>query len=183
MGSKGTALGDPTAICPGPAKPRIFLSPPHVGERERQFLIEAFESNWIAPLGPHVDAFERELGEYVGVPHAAALSSGTAALHLALQLLGVGRGDEVVVPTLTFIATAGAVTYLGARPVLLDADPRNWNLDPKHLADELAERAAEGRLPAAVVAVDLYGQCADYARILEICAGYGVPVVEDAAEA
>ncbi|MGH9068304.1 MAG: aminotransferase class I/II-fold pyridoxal phosphate-dependent enzyme, partial [Acidimicrobiales bacterium] len=153
-------------------KPRIFLSPPDVGERERLLLLEAFESNWIAPLGPHVDAFERELGAYVGVPHAAALSSGTAALHLALQLLEVGPGEEVIVPTLTFIATAGAVTYLGARPVFLDSHPLTWNLDPQLLAEELAERAVRKRLPAAVVAVDLYGQCADYASILGTCAQY-----------
>jgi len=163
---------------------RLFLSPPDVGPRERELLLDAFDSNWIAPLGPHVDAFEREFADFVGVGHAAALSSGTAALHLALMLLGVGAGDDVLVPSLTFAATANAVTYVGARPVFVDSEWATWNLDPALVEEELAARFHEGReQPAAVIAVDLYGQCADYDPILKSCAAYGVPVIEDAAEA
>jgi pyridoxal phosphate-dependent aminotransferase EpsN len=161
---------------------RIYLSPPHMGSRERDFLLDAFDSNWIAPLGPHVDAFEDEFAAAIGVDHAVALSSGTAALHLALLILGVGPGDTVVVPTFTFVATANAVRYVGAQPVFLDSDRATWNLDPDLLAEEMDERARIGRLPKAVIAVDLYGQCADYGRIAEICRSYEVPLVEDAAE-
>ncbi|HEY3672905.1 MAG TPA: aminotransferase class I/II-fold pyridoxal phosphate-dependent enzyme [Acidimicrobiia bacterium] len=164
--------------------PRLFLSPPDVGPRERELLLDAFDSNWIAPLGPHVDAFEREFADAVGVGHAAALSSGTAALHLALVLLGVQPGDDVLVPSLTFAATANAVTYVGARPVFLDSEWATWNLDPALLEDELKARFHDGRdMPAALIAVDLYGQCASYEPILASCAAYGVPVIEDAAEA
>jgi dTDP-4-amino-4,6-dideoxygalactose transaminase len=162
---------------------RLYLSPPDVGDEERALLLDAFDSNWIAPLGPHVDAFEQEFAARVAMPAAAALSSGTAALHLALLMLGVGPGDEVVVPTLTFVATANAVTYVGARPVFVDADEATWNLDPHLLEELLAARAVAGNLPAAVVTVDLYGQCAGYEPILASCARYGVPVIEDAAEA
>lgn len=161
---------------------RIYLSPPHVGPEERALLLEAFDSNWIAPLGPHVDAFEREMAAYVGVGHAAALSSGTAALHLALLLLGVGPGDEVLVSTQTFAATANAVTYVGAQPVFVDSDPDTWTLDPGLVADELDAAARRGRLPKAVIAVDLYGQSADYDPLLDACARHGVPLIEDAAE-
>jgi len=168
----------------GPPLPkRIYLSPPHMGPAERALLLDAFDSNWIAPLGPHVDAFEREFCETVDVPHAAALSSGTAALHLALLMLGVGPGDEVLVSTFTFAATANAVTYLAAKPVFIDSDRETWNMDPGLMEEELAECSRRGKLPKAVVAVDLYGQCADYDRILAVCGRYGVPVVEDAAEA
>ena len=163
---------------------RLFLSPPEVGPRERELLLDAFDSNWIAPLGPHVDAFEREFAEFVGMQSAAALSSGTAALHLALILLGVGPGDDVLVPSLTFVASANAVTYVGGRPVFVDSDRESWNLDPALVEDELASRFHAGRdQPAALLAVDLYGQCADWDPILASCANYGVPVIEDAAEA
>lgn len=162
---------------------RIYLSPPDVGPVERALLLDAFDSNWIAPVGPFVDRLERDLAPLVGVDHVAALSSGTAGLHLALHLLGVGPGDDVVVPTLTFVATANAVTYTGAVPVFVDADPVTWCLDPERLADGLARRAAEGRLPAAIVTVDLYGRCADHDAVDELAARYGIPVVEDAAEA
>jgi dTDP-4-amino-4,6-dideoxygalactose transaminase len=162
---------------------RIYLSPPDVGARERALLLDAFDSGWIAPLGPHVDAFEVELAARAGTAHAAALSSGTAALHLALRLLGVRQGDEVLTSTLTFAATANAITYVGARPTFVDSELASWQLDPELLAEALDARAAEGRLPAAVIVVDLYGQCADYDRILPVCATYGVPVIEDAAEA
>jgi pyridoxal phosphate-dependent aminotransferase EpsN len=166
-----------------PVTKRIYLSPPHMGTTERELLLDAFDSNWIAPLGPHVDAFEREFCDTVGVPHAAALSSGTAALHLALLMLGVGPGDEVLVSTFTFAATANAVSYLGAIPVFIDSDRETWNMDPGLLEEELAGCARRGKLPKAAIAVDLYGQCADYDRILPACGRFGVPLVEDAAEA
>ncbi len=162
---------------------RIYLSPPHMGESERSLLLEAFDSNWIAPLGPHVDAFEKEFALRVGASHAAALSSGTAGLHLALQLLGVGRGDEVLVSSLTFSASVNPIVYQGAHPVLIDSEPRSWNMDPDLLAEELKACAERGRLPKAVIVVDLYGYPADYDRISEACARYDVPVIEDAAEA
>ena len=150
---------------------------------ELELLQDAFASNWIAPLGPHVDAFEREFADTVGVGHAAALSSGTAALHLALLLLGVGPDDEVFCSDLTFAATAFAITYVGARPVFIDADCGTWNMDPGLLNEALVDRARRGRLPAAVLVVDLYGQSADWEPILVACGRYGVPVIEDAAEA
>jgi len=162
---------------------RIYLSPPHMRERDRELLLDAFDSNWIAPLGPHVEAFEQEFSRAVGVPHAAALSSGTAALHLALRLLDVGPGDTVLCSDLTFAATANAICYLGATPVFIDADAASWNLDPVLLREELESMAAAGKLPKAVVSVDLYGQSADHDAILEACEGFEVPVVEDAAEA
>ncbi len=162
---------------------RVYLSPPHMSPEERALLLEAFDSNWIAPLGPHVDAFEREVAERVGVGYAAALSSGTAALHLALILLGVGRGDEVITSTLTFSATANPITYLGATPAFVDVAPDTWQLSPGLLAEELEERARRGKLPKAVIAVDLYGQCADYDELHAACARYDAPLVEDAAEA
>ena len=162
---------------------RIWLSPPHMGADERDLLLDAFDSNWIAPLGPHVDAFEAEVAAVCGRPHAAALSSGTAALHLALRLLGVGPGDTVLAPTLTFAATVNPIVYEGATPVLLDAEPGTWNLCPARLEEALTEAAAAGALPKAVIAVDLYGQCADYDAIVPLCERYGVPLIEDAAEA
>ena len=162
---------------------RIYLSPPDVGREERELLLDAFDSGWIAPLGPHVDAFECEFAAAVGVPHAVALSSGTAALHLGLRILGVGRGDEVITSTLTFAATANAICYQGATPVFLDVSRDTWNLDPDLLEEELEARNRRNELPAAVLPVDLYGQCADYQRITEICERFGVPVLEDAAEA
>jgi len=162
---------------------RVFLSPPDVGPEERRMLLDAFDSNWIAPLGPHVDAFEDELAKQIGVGHAVALSSGTAALHLALLLAGVDRDDEVLVPSFTFIATAAAVSYLGARPVFVDCAADSWNVDPVLVEEVLTRRAAEGRLPAALVTVDLYGETADYAALEPLCRRFGVPLVEDAAEA
>jgi dTDP-4-amino-4,6-dideoxygalactose transaminase len=162
---------------------RIYLSPPDVGDAERDLLFEAFDSNWIAPVGPHVDAFELEVADYLGVASAVGLSSGTAAIHLALLTLGVGAGDEVLVPTLTFAATANAVVYVGASPAFIDSDRESWNIDPALLEDELAARSQQGRLPAAVVVVDLYGRCADWDAIQGLCDRYGVPVVDDAAEA
>lgn len=162
---------------------RIYLSPPHMSGYEEKFVAEAFQSNWIAPLGPMVDAFEREMCEYVGVQHATALTSGTAALHLALLLLGIKAGDEVLCATLTFSASANAIVYTGAEPVFIDCDRKTWNVDPDLLEEELAACAAKGRTPKAVIAVDLYGQCADYGRIEDICRRFDVPLIEDAAEA
>lgn len=166
-----------------PELPRIYLSPPHLSGEELDLVKEAFATNWIAPLGPHVDRFERELAEYVGVPHAAALSSGTAAIHLALRLLGLQPGEEVLCSTFTFSASANPIVYEGAQPVFIDSEPASWNLDPGLLREELDACAACGRLPRAVIAVDLYGQCADYAPILDACGHYGVPVIQDSAEA
>jgi dTDP-4-amino-4,6-dideoxygalactose transaminase len=162
---------------------RIYLSPPHMLGGERELLLDAFDSNWIAPLGPHVTGFEAEIAARAGVAHAAALSSGTAGLQLALVLLGVGPGDRVVVPSMTFVATANAVRYVGAEPVFVDSERNTWNLDPDLLEEHLRASAARGELPAAVIPVDLYGQCADYDRIIPICEAFEVPVIEDAAEA
>lgn len=163
--------------------PRLYLSPPHMSGLEQQLVAEVFASNWIAPLGPQVDAFEAEFAATVGSPYALALSSGTAALHLALQLVGVGAGDEVFVSTLTFVASANAVVYLGGRPTFVDSDLVSWNMDPVLLAEALYQRRRQGRLPKAVVLVHLYGQSADIDPILAACQEHGVPLVEDAAEA
>ncbi len=165
------------------ANNRIYLSPPHMTGREMEYIKEAFDSNWIAPLGPHVDAFEREMADYVGAAGALALSSGTAALHLALKLAGVGRGDRVFCSDLTFAASVNPVFYEGAEPVFIDAEPESWNLSPGALQRAFDDAEREGRLPKAVVAADLYGQSADYGPIGQICDRYNVPLVEDAAEA
>ena len=162
---------------------RIYLSAPDVRDAERTLVLEAIESNWVAPAGPALDAFEREVAAVSGVPEAVGLSSGTAALHLALILAGVGAGDEVLVPTFTFVATANAVGYVGATPVFIDSDPCSWCVSPELVAVELHERARRGRLPAALITVDLYGHCADYDQLLATCAEYEVPIIEDAAEA
>jgi dTDP-4-amino-4,6-dideoxygalactose transaminase len=162
---------------------RLFLSPPHLGRDELQFVQEAFASNYIAPLGPMVDAFEREFAACSGIPHCLALSSGTAAMHLALRELGVRPGDEVIASTLTFIGSVSPAAFLGASPVFIDSDRKTWNMDPELLAEELAECAKRGQLPKAVVPTDLYGQCADLERISALCAPYGIPVVADSAEA
>jgi len=162
--------------------PRIYLSPPHVFGDEQSLVADAFASNWIAPLGPHVDAFEKEFQGVVDVPHAVALSSGTAALHLAMELLGVGARDHVICSSLTFSASANPIRYQGATPVFVDSD-KTWTMDANLLEDALKSGDAAGRRAKAVIAVDLYGQCADYQPILELCDRYGVPLVEDAAEA
>jgi dTDP-4-amino-4,6-dideoxygalactose transaminase len=162
---------------------RIFLSPPHMSGAEQGYVAEAFESNWIAPLGPNVDLFEEEFGTAVGSPHAAALSSGTAALHLALILVGVGRGDDVIVPTLTFAASVNPIVYLGANPIFIDSERRSWNMDPDLLAAAIDDRARAGRCPKAVVVVHLYGQTTNMAPVMEVCERHGVALVEDAAEA
>jgi dTDP-4-amino-4,6-dideoxygalactose transaminase len=161
----------------------ILLSTPHMGDREHQFVTEAFETNWIAPIGPHVDAFEQEFCQTIGSSHAAAVSSGTAALHLALKLLGVGVGDEVFCSTLTFAASANPIAYLGAKPVFIDSERQSWNMDPQVLQTALEQRAKSGKLPKALILVHLYGQTADIDPILKTCQHYGVPIIEDAAEA
>ena len=161
---------------------QILLSTPHMGEREREFVEEAFRTNWIAPLGPNVDAFERELAERVGVKHAAAVSSGTAAIHLALVLLGVERGDIVFCSAFTFAASANPIVYQGAEPVFIDSEPDSWNMSPSALEEAFRDATAKGRLPKAVIVVNLYGQSSDFDPIQKICDHYGVPIVEDAAE-
>jgi pyridoxal phosphate-dependent aminotransferase EpsN len=162
---------------------RIYLSPPHLDGRERELLMQAYDSNWITTLGPQVDAFEKEICEKIGVKHAAALVSGTAALHLSLLMLGVREGDEVLCSDLTFAASANAITYLGATPVFIDSDHPTWNMDSELLEEELNASAQRGRLPKAVIVVDIYGQCANYDPIVEICGKYKIPMIEDAAEA
>lgn len=164
------------------AEKRILLSVPHMCGLEEGFVHEAFTSNWLSTVGPNINAFEEEFSRLLRRP-AVALSSGTAAMHLGLRLLGVGSGDEVFCPTLTFVATANPIVYLGARPVFLDSDRTSWNLDPELLRTALADRASHNRLPRAVIVVHLFGQCADMDPILEACGEFAVPVLEDAAEA
>ncbi len=184
--------------------PKIYLSSPHLGTQEFEFVREAFATNWIAPLGPHVDAFEREFSQILqegtesterknsvssvsscanSRMHCAALSSGTAALHLALKLVGLQSGEEVFCSSLTFSASANPIVYEGGRPVFIDSERASWNMDPLRLEEALADRAAKGRLPRAVIVVHLYGQCADLDAIMAVCDRYGVAVIEDAAEA
>ena len=162
---------------------RIYLSPPHMSGLEYDRLEKVFASNWIAPTGPDVEAFEQEIAAEVRVGEAAALSSGTAALHLALRLLEVGPGDLVLCSNLTFAASAFAIRYVGAEPVLVDCDRTTWNVSPDLLEEALGVLADAGSLPKAVIVVDLYGQSADWDRIQETCGKYDVPIVEDAAEA
>ncbi|QTA83249.1 DegT/DnrJ/EryC1/StrS aminotransferase domain-containing protein [Desulfonema limicola] len=161
---------------------RIFLSPPHMSGKELQFIHEAFDSNYIAPLGPQVNAFEKEFSERTGIPYAAALSSGTAAMHLALRYLGIGPGDEVFASTLTFIGSVTPVIFEGASPVFIDSDRASWNMDTDLLADELEQCYIKGKLPKAVIPTDLYGQCADYDRIAAVCELYQIPLIIDSAE-
>ncbi len=165
------------------ASNRILLSPPDVSEADRAALNRAFDGGWIAPLGPEVDAFEEELAAVVGKGHVAALSAGTAGLHLALLVGGVVAEDTVFVSDLTFAATANAIRYVGAEPVFIDSDRTTWNMDPDLLAEAMAAAAQRGNLPAAVIAVDLYGQCASYSEIERVCEEYEVLLIEDAAEA
>ena len=162
---------------------RIHLSIPHMSGLEEGFVREAFESNWIAPLGPQVEAFEREFREIVGAPYGVALSTGTAALHLAFQLVGVGPGDEVLVPTLTFSATVNPILYLGARPVFIDSERASWNLDANQVEEILEKRSRSGSLPKALAVVHLYGQSADLDPLIDLCSHYQIPLIEDAAEA
>ncbi|WP_208617674.1 DegT/DnrJ/EryC1/StrS family aminotransferase [Microbacterium oxydans] len=161
---------------------RIYMSSPDVGEAEEQAVVAAMRSGWIAPLGPDVDAFERELAERVGVAHAVALSSGTAALHLALLTLGVKPGDVVLTSSMTFAATANAIVYTGAEPYFIDADPATGNIDAALLREALVELRDAGEHVSAIVPVDLLGKAIDYTAVLAIADEFGVPVVADAAE-
>lgn len=160
----------------------ILLSTPHMGDAEMSFVEEAFRTNWIAPLGPNVDAFERAIAAIAGVGHAAAVSSGTAALHLALVLLGVERGDTVFCSSFTFAASANPIVYQGATPVFIDCEAESWNMCPRALERAFVQAKAAGKLPKAVMVVNLYGQSADMDPIVTLCDAYGVPIVEDAAE-
>ncbi|MFZ5975661.1 MAG: DegT/DnrJ/EryC1/StrS family aminotransferase [Bacillota bacterium] len=162
---------------------RVYLSPPHMNGGEMKYINEAFESNWVAPLGANVDAFEDAVKEYIRVPYALAVNSGTAAIHLALRHLGVGQGDAVFCSDVTFAASCNPIVYQQAEPVFIDCDMETWCMSPELLSRALVDYHRMGRLPKAVVVVDLYGLPADYGKILEICAQYRVPVVEDAAEA
>jgi len=161
---------------------RILLSIPHMGGSEESYVREAFESSWLSTVGPNLTAFEQEFEARVGLP-GVALGTGTAAIHLGLRLLGVGPGDDVFCPTLTFVASCNPIRYLGANPVFLDSNYTSWNLDPNILEDALWQRAQQNKLPRALVVVHLYGQCADMDPILALCWRYGIPVLEDAAEA
>jgi dTDP-4-amino-4,6-dideoxygalactose transaminase len=154
-----------------------------MGGEEIRFVNEAFESNYIAPVGPMVDAFEREFAEKIGIPHAVAVSSGTAAMHLALRNLGVGPGDIVIASTLTFIGSVTSIIFQGATPVFVDSDRKSWNMDPDLLGEAIGFCQKQGFFPKAVIPTDLYGQCADLDRILEVCSPHNIPVVVDAAEA
>jgi pyridoxal phosphate-dependent aminotransferase EpsN len=162
---------------------RIYLSVPHMGPAEERYVLEAFRSNWLSTVGPNLEAFEREFSARMAGRPCVALASGTAGMHLGLRLLGVGPGDTVFCPSLTFVASVNPIGYLGATPVFLDSDRASWNLDPQVLADALADKAKKNALPKAVVVVHLYGQSADMDPILEACRRYDVPVLEDAAEA
>lgn len=161
---------------------RIFLSPPHMSGNEKKYIAEAFESNWIAPLGKNVDAFEKEMAQYTGSAGAALLSSGTAAIHLALDLLGVRQGDIVFCSSLTFVASANPILYLGGEPVFIDSENETWNMSPIALKRAMEEAQAKGKLPKAVVIVNLFGQSAKMDELMTICDSYGIPVIEDAAE-
>jgi dTDP-4-amino-4,6-dideoxygalactose transaminase len=162
---------------------KIWLSPPHIGPVEESLVMDAFRSNWIAPLGPHVDAFEAELAAVTATRHALALSSGTAALHLALVLLGVQAGDWVICQSFTFAGTINPVAYLGATPVLVDSEPQTWNMDPAALRAAIESGLARGIRPKAVIPVHLYGMPAKMGEIMGIAREFGIPVIEDAAEA
>ena len=157
---------------------RIYLSPPHMGDNEKKYLEDAFDSNWIAPLGPHVDGFENEMASYLNVGYATALNSGTASLHLALRILGIKKDDKVLCPSLTFAASANAILYESAQPIFVDSDPNTWVLDLV-----ACEKAIKMYKPKALISVDLYGQSCDYDAIKDLCEKYNVLLIEDAAEA
>lgn len=163
-------------------KKRIYLSSPHMSRNEQKYIQNAFDTNWIAPLGPNVDGFERELASFVGVKGGAAVSSGTAAIHLALRLLDVQKGDTVFCSSFTFVASANPIVYLGAEPVFIDSEPETWNMSPQALALALYDANKAGKLPKAVILVHLYGQSAKLDEFLSLCNQYDVPIIEDAAE-
>ncbi|HOJ10985.1 MAG TPA: DegT/DnrJ/EryC1/StrS family aminotransferase [Clostridiales bacterium] len=161
---------------------RIYLSPPHLNGYELAFVKEAFDTNWIAPLGPHTDAFENEIARYAGVKHALAISSGTAAIHLALKYSGVRQGNYVFCSSFTFAGSCNPIMYEKATPVFIDSEPDSWNMSPAALEKAFQWADTRGKMPKAVIVVNLYGQSADWDRILPICQHYSVPVIEDAAE-
>jgi aminotransferase in exopolysaccharide biosynthesis len=162
---------------------RIYLSPPHMGGTEQKYVKEAFDTNWVAPLGANVDAFEEALSDYCKIKHAAALSSGTAAVHLALIILGIKPDDEVLASTFTFSATINPIAYMKAKPILIDSEPETWNMDPDLLEKAIRDGIAQGRKPKVIIPVHLYGMPANMGRIMEIAHKYEIPVIEDAAEA
>ncbi len=161
---------------------RVYLSSPHMGDKEFEFVAEAFKTNWIAPVGPHVDLFEKEFCELTGSKYAVAVSSGSAAIHLALILLNVQRDDEVICSSFTFSATANPIVYQGATPIFVDSENATWNMDVNFLKDAIQERIKKDKTPKAVILVHLYGQSADIDPILEVCNQYDIPLIEDAAE-
>ena len=164
-------------------KPKIWLSSPHMGGKEQVFVKEAFDTNWIAPVGPHVNAFEDDICKYTGIKHTAALGSGTAAIHLALILLGVGKGDKVLCQSLTFSASANPIIYQGAIPVFIDSEEDTWNMDPEFLEEAIVSLLKNGEKPKAIIPVHLYGMPAKMEEICAIGEKYSIPVIEDAAEA
>ncbi len=164
-------------------KKRIYLSPPHMGGSELKYVQEAFDTNWIAPLGPNVDGFEESLQNYTNVHYAAALSTGTAAIHLALLMLGVQAGDEVLVSSFTFSGSVNPIAYVGASPVFIDSERDTWNMDPVLLEEAIQNRIAAGKTPKAIILVHLYGMPAKIREIMEVADKYTIPVIEDAAEA
>lgn len=164
--------------------PKIWLSSPHMGGNELKYIHEAFDANWIAPLGPNVDGFEKDLQEFLGNEvQVAALSSGTAAIHLALIILGVQAGDEVICQSMTFSASANPIMYLGATPVFVDSEETTWNISPELMEQAIKDRISKGKKPKAIIAVHLYGMPAQMDKIMQIARTYDIPVVEDAAEA
>jgi dTDP-4-amino-4,6-dideoxygalactose transaminase len=162
---------------------KIWLSSPHMGGSEQKYVNEAFDTNWIAPLGPHVDGFEQDLAGYTNTKYAAALSSGTAAIHLALIMLGVKPGDEVICQSMTFSASANPIAYVGAIPVFVDSEETTWNMCPDSLLEAIRDRIAKGKKPKAIIPVHLYGMPAQMHKIMDIANEYDIPVIEDAAEA
>ena len=164
-------------------KPKIWLSSPHMGGSELKFVQEAFDTNWIAPLGPNVNEFEADLQQYTGALHVAALSSGTAAIHLALIILDIKPGDVVICQSMTFSASANPIVYLGALPVFVDSEPDTWNMSPEFLEKAIIDQMAKGKKPKAIIPVHLYGMPAKMSEIIGIASNYDIPVIEDAAEA
>ena len=164
-------------------KEKIWLSSPHMGGNEMKYVNEAYETNWIAPLGPNVNGFEEDLQKYLNINHAAALSSGTAAIHLALILLGIKHGDEVIASSFTFSATVNPITYVGASPILIDSEKDSWNMCPVELERAIKDRIEQGKKPKAIIIVHLYGMPAKMDELMSIAHKYDIPVIEDAAEA
>jgi dTDP-4-amino-4,6-dideoxygalactose transaminase len=162
--------------------PKIWLSSPHMSGKEFEYVTEAFDTNWIAPLGPHVDGFEKDLCEFTGSKNAAALSAGTAAIHLALIILGVKAGDEVICQSFTFSASANPIVYQGASPIFIDSEKDTWNMCPIHLRKAIEDRIAKGKKPKAIIPVHLYGMPAKMKEIMAIANEFDIPVIEDAAE-